>query len=205
MLVIGLTGGIGTGKSTVAGILAELGGVILNADIVGHEAYLPHQNVWQEVVDAFGREILNERDEVERSKLGAIVFKDPETLKRLNAIVHPWMYKRMDQLLEELRTKRTPVAVLEAALLFDAGWTPLVDEVWVTDAPEEVILQRLQHRNGMSGQQVRDRMKAQLPAGERLRRANVVVDTSGAIDEVREQVKKLWEQRVHDASSKAQR
>src|SRR5687767_13304460 len=117
-------------------MLAELGAVILNADIVGHEAYLPHQNVWQDVVDAFGRDILNERDEVERPKLGAIVFKDPAALKTLNGIVHPWMYRRMEHLLEELRTKRTPVVVLEAALLFEAGWTPLVDEIWVTSVSE---------------------------------------------------------------------
>lgn len=196
MLTIGLTGGIGTGKSTVSGMLAELGAVILNADIVGHEAYLPHQNVWQDVVDAFGREILNERDEVERAKLGAIVFKDPEALKRLNGIVHPWMYRRMEQLLEELRTKRTPVVVLEAALLFEANWTPLVDEIWVTSTSEERVLERLQKRNGMTVEQIRERMKAQLSDAERVKRANVVMDTNGTVDDVRAQVKKLWDERV---------
>lgn len=196
MLTIGLTGGIGTGKSTVSGMLAELGAVILNADIVGHEAYLPHQNVWQDVVDAFGREILNERDEVERSKLGAIVFKDPGALKRLNEIVHPWMYRRMEQLLEELRTKRTPVVVLEAALLLEANWTPLVDEVWVTSASEKQVLERLQQRNGMTVQQIQERMKAQLPDEERVLKTDVVIETNGTVEDVRAQVKKLWDQRV---------
>lgn len=201
MLTIGLTGGIGSGKSTVSGMLAELGAVILNADIVGHEAYLPHQNVWQDIVDAFGREILNERDEVERSKLGAIVFKDPEALECLNAIVHPWMYRRMEQLLEELRVKRTPVAILEAALLFEADWTPLVDEVWVTTASEEKVLERLEKRNGMTAEQVRERMTAQLPVEERSRRADVVVDTEGTIEAVREQIRALWTERVLARSS----
>ena len=200
MLAIGLTGGIGTGKSTVSGMLAELGAVILNADIVGHEAYLPHQNVWQDVVDAFGREILNERNEVERSKLGAIVFKNPSALKRLNVIVHPWMYRRMEHLLEELRTKRTPVVVLEAALLFEANWTPLVDEVWVTNASEERVLERLQQRNGMTVQQIQERTKAQLSNEERLKNANVVIDTNGTVDDVRIQVKKLWDEKVGVAS-----
>lgn len=196
MLTIGLTGGIGTGKSTVSGMLAELGAVILNADIVGHEAYLPHQNVWQDVVDAFGRGILNERDAVDRSKLGAIVFKDPRALQRLNGIVHPWIYRRMEHLLEELRTKRTPVVVLEAALLFEANWTPLVDEVWVTSASEEQVLERLQQRNGMTVQQIQDRMKVQLSNEERVKNANVVIDTNGTVDDVRTQVKKLWDERV---------
>ena len=196
MLTIGLTGGIGTGKSTVSGMLAELGAVILNADIVGHEAYLPHQNVWRNVVDAFGREILNERDEVERSKLGAIVFKDSGALKRLNGIVHPWMYHRMEHLLEELRAKRTAVVVLEAALLFEANWTPLVDEVWVTSAPADRVLERLQKRNGMTVQQIQERMNVQLSNQARARRADVVIDTNGTVDEVRVQVKKLWDERV---------
>ena len=200
MLTIGLTGGIGTGKSTVSGMLAELGAVILNADIVGHEAYLPHQNVWQDVVDAFGREILNERDEVDRPKLGAIVFGDQAALQRLNGIVHPWMYRRMEYLLEELRTKRTPVVVLEAALLFEANWTPLVDEVWVTSASEEPVLQRLQHRNGMTVQQIRDRMKTQLSNEERAKNADVVIDTNGTVNDVRAQVKKLWDEKVGVAS-----
>ena len=196
MLVIGLTGGIGTGKSTVSGMLAHLGAVILNADLVGHEAYLPRQNVWQEVMEAFGHEVLNERDEVDRAKLGAAVFKDPEALKRLNAIVHPWMYRRMEQLLGELRSKGTKVAVLEAALLFEAGWKPLVDEVWMTFSSEENVIRRLGDRNGLAEEQVRQRMRAQLPAEERIKGADLVVNTDGTIDEVREVVRRLWQERV---------
>lgn len=196
MLVIGLTGGIGTGKSTVAGMLAERGALMLNADLVGHEAYLPHQNVWQDVVDAFGAGILNEKDEVVRSRLGEIVFKDPAALKRLNAIVHPWIYKRMEQLIANLRERKTEVAVLEAALLFEAGWTPLVDQVWVTHASEATVLDRLQKRNGMTPEQITERIRAQMPADERLKGADVVVDTDGSLAGVRAQVAQLWEQHV---------
>lgn len=196
MLVIGLTGGIGTGKSTVAGMLAERGALLLNADVVGHEAYLPHQNVWQEVVDAFGRGILNEKDEVVRARLGEIVFKDPAALKRLNVIVHPWIYRRMAQLIAGLREKNTAVAVLEAALLFEAGWTPLVDQIWVTHAPEASVLERLRKRNGMTPEQITERIRAQMPATERLKGAGVVVDTEGSLDDVRAQVGQLWEQHV---------
>ena len=196
MLVIGLTGGIGTGKSTVAGILAEGGALLLHADVVGHEAYLPHLNVWQEVVDAFGRGILNEKDEVVRARLGEIVFKDPAALKRLNAIVHPWIYQRMEQLIAGLREKNTAVAVLEAALLFEAGWTPLVDQIWITHAPEASVLERLQKRNGLTPEQITERIRAQMPATERLKGADVVVDTEGSLADVRAQVSQLWKLHV---------
>jgi len=196
VIVIGVTGGIGSGKSTVSGMLAELGAVILNADIVGHEAYLPHQNVWEQVVEAFGKDILNERDEVVRSKLGEKVFGHPEELRRLNAIVHPWMYKRMVGLLDDLRAKGTRVAVLEAALLFEAGWEPLVDQVWVTDADEEQVISRLQQRNGMSEQQVRDRIKAQMPTAERVRRGDVIIDANGTLEDMKTQVARLWDEKL---------
>ena len=196
MLVIGLTGGIGSGKSTVSTMLAELGAVILNADLVGHEAYLPHQHVWGGVVEAFGREILGEQDEVDRRRLGAIVFQDPEALKRLNSIVHPWMYRRMGELLKELGAKGTRVAVLEAALLIEAHWTPLVDQVWVTQASEERVIERLQARNGLTPEQVRDRIRAQMPVEERARQAEVVLDTNGALEAVRVKVRESWETKV---------
>ena len=196
MLVIGLTGGIGSGKSTVSVMLAELGAPILNADLVGHEAYLPHQNVWQVVVEAFGRGILNEREEVDRRKLGALVFEDPEALKRLNQIVHPWMYRRMEGLLQDLKHRGTQVVVLEAAVLIEAGWAPLVDQVWVTVASDENVVKRLQARNGLTEEQVLSRIKTQMPSEERLRHANAVIDTNGTVEEVRAQVRQLWNVKV---------
>lgn len=196
MLTIGLTGGIGSGKSTVSATLGELGAVILNADLVGHEAYLPHQNVWQDVVDAFGRDILNERDEVERSKLGAVVFGSPEALQKLNSIVHPWMFQRMQGMLQELEQKGTKVAVLEAAILIEANWTPLVDQVWITVASEDNVIQRLQARNGFSPEQIRARMRAQMSPEERAKHASVVLDTNCSIEEVKERVRALWKQAV---------
>ncbi|MSQ27015.1 MAG: dephospho-CoA kinase [Dehalococcoidia bacterium] len=196
MVVIGLTGGIGTGKSTVSAMLADHGSVIINADLVGHEAYLPHQNVWDTVVAAFGRDILTDDDQVDRRKLGAVVFQDPAALQRLNAIVHPWIFQRIAQLLNELRSKGTRVAVVEAALLIEAGWRSLADQVWVTVAGEEQVVQRLQTRNGLTPQQVRDRMRTQLSTEERMRYADVIIDTSGALEDVRASVRSLWESQV---------
>lgn len=196
MQIIGLTGGIGSGKSTVSATLTERGAVVLNADLVGHEAYLPHRNVWQEVVDAFGREVLNEQDEVDRRKLGAIVFGSPEALRKLNSIVHPWMFSRMREMLQELEAKGTQVAVLEAAILIEANWTPLVDQVWVTVASEENVIQRLQARSGLTPDEVRARMRAQMSSEERAQHAQVVIDTNCTIPEVQEKVRELWEMLV---------
>lgn len=196
MLVIGLTGGIGSGKSTVSATMAELGAVILNADLVGHEAYLPHQNVWQEVVDAFGREILNDKDEVDRTKLGPLVFGNPDNLRKLNGIVHPWMYRRMDQMLKELEAKGAGVVVLEAAILIEANWTPLVQQVWVTVASEDNVIQRLQARNNLTPDQIRARIRSQMLSEERAKHAQVVIDTNCTIPEVQEKVRELWQHAV---------
>lgn len=196
MKVIGLTGGIGSGKSTVSATMAELGAVLLNADLVGHEAYLPHKNVWHDIVDAFGRDILNDQDEVERPKLGALVFGNPDNLQKLNSIVHPWMYRRMEEMLKEQEAKGTKVVVLEAAILFEAKWTPLVDEVWVTVASEENVIQRLQARNGLTPEQVRSRIQSQMSTEERARQAQVVIDTNCTIPEVQQKVRELWKSAV---------
>src|SRR5918999_3678719 len=122
MIVIGLTGGIGTGKSEVARILQGLGAALINADQVGHEAYKPHSEIWQEVVKAFGEEILQPDGEIDRRKLGSIVFSDPQQLVRLNQIMHPRMARMVAQQIEGLRQERGPVVVVEATLMFEARW-----------------------------------------------------------------------------------
>ena len=152
MKVIGLTGGIGSGKSTVSQFLAELGAVVLNADEVGHETFRPDTEIWRKVVAAFGRQIVTPDGNIDRKKLGNIVFGNPESLSRLNQIMHAWMYAQVKARLKEYRQQGTRVAVLEAPLLLEAGWTSLVDEVWVTTAPEATVLKRLEEGTGMSQQ-----------------------------------------------------
>ena len=127
MIVIGLTGGIGSGKSAVAQFLAELGAVLLNADEVGHEAYRPHTETWQEIVKNFGSNILQADGEINRKKLGEIVFADPQALTQLNQIVHPRMFHMMKARIEGWREQGVEVVVLEADILIEAKWTALVD------------------------------------------------------------------------------
>ncbi len=193
MKVIGLTGGIGTGKSTVSQFLAELGAVILDADKVGHAAIKPDTQVWREVVAAFGDQILTPTAEIDSKKLGGIVFGNAESLARLNRIMHPRMRDMMQDRIEEYRRQGKEVVVLEAAVLLEAGWTSLVDEVWVTVAPEPTVLKRLMERSGLSEQETLARIRSQLSSAERLKSADVVVDTDCSLDELRVRTGELWQ------------
>lgn len=192
MYVIGLTGGIGSGKSTVAEMLREKGAVILAADQVGHEVYQPGTPAWKEVVEAFGQGVVAPDGTIDRKKLGAIVFSDPQALRRLNAITHPRMKELMRQKLRALEEQGTAVAVLEAALLFDAGWQDLTDEVWVTVAPPEVAARRTAERSGISLEEALARIRAQMSNEERARRSQVVIDTDCTLEETRRQVDRAW-------------
>jgi len=192
MKVIGLTGGIGSGKSTVSGFLAELGAVILNADEVGHEALKPDTEIWRQLVAAFGQQIVAPDGNIDRKKLGNIVFSSTESLSRLNQIMHPPMCDMVKARLEEYRRQGTRVVVLEAPLLLEAGWTPLVDEVWVTTAAEATVLKRLKERSGMSQTESLTRLRSQLSPAERIRHADVVINTDCDLDELKARVKELW-------------
>ena len=203
MIVIGLTGGIGTGKSEVAQRLRELGAVVINADQVGHEAYTPHSETWQEIVKAFGERILQESGEIDRRKLGGIVFADPQELARLNGIMHPRMAGMVKARLQSLRESGTTVAVVEAAVLFEAGWDSLVDEVWTTDSPAEAVVDRLQARNGLGPEEARQRIAAQMSAAEGAGRATVVIANSGDLATLDSTVQELWERRVEGRIERA--
>ena len=196
MLVIGLTGGIGTGKSEVSRILRELGAEVIDADRVGHEAYRPHTPIWREVVETFGDEVLQETGEIDRKRLGAIVFSDTEARERLNAIMHPRMADIIRDKIVGLREQGADVVVVEAALLIEAGWGPLVDEIWVTSSPADLVEKRLRERNSLSEEQIRSRIQAQMPVEERSRHAQVVVNNSGSLDELRDEVVSLCQSRV---------
>src|SRR5919202_4086207 len=154
--VIGLTGGIGAGKSTVTQMLEELGAAVIDADKVGHQIYLPDLPAWWEIVETFGPGVLNADRTVNRQALGKIVFGDPEALRTLNRIVHPKMFDRMAELIAELRAGgRMKAIVVEAAVLIEAHWQPLADQVWLVIASEPVVIERLAKQRHLSPEQVR--------------------------------------------------
>jgi dephospho-CoA kinase len=194
MIIIGLTGGILSGKSTVADMLAEKGAVIIDADKIGHEAYKPHTETWQRLVDTFGEWILRRNGEIDRKKLSDIVFSDPASLTLLNQIVHPRMRQMIEDEIEHIRAKDVNVVVLEAAVLIEAKWNDLVDEIWVTVAPEDIIIDRLQNRSGFTEEQARARIRSQLPTEEKVKHADAIIDTNCSLSDVSFRVLELWEQ-----------
>jgi len=197
MKVIGLTGGIGSGKSTVSQYLAELGAVVIDADKVGHEVYKPGTAAWNDVVAAFGRDIVTDTGEIDRKKMGGIVFDSPEALQKLNSIMHPRMYDMVKARIEEYRRQGVDVVVLEAAVLIEANWNSLVDELWVTLAPEAMVLERLKKQRGLEEERTLARIRSQLSTEERVKHADVVINNDGEIDEVKAKVKELWD-KLHE-------
>jgi len=194
MRVIGLTGGIGTGKSTVAGFMAELGAVVIELDKVGHEAMKSGSATWHRLVDEFGEGIIAADGEIDRARLGEIVFNDGDALERLNNIIHPEIDRIVNAKLAEYREKGARYIVLEAAARLDTDRASQVDEIWVTVAPDYVVLERLSARSGFSEKESKARIASQLPSEERVTRADVVIDTDCNLGELKNRVATAWQE-----------
>ena len=196
MLSIGLTGGIGTGKSLVSNLLNDLGATVVNADLLGHEAYLPGTAGFDMVVDAFGDQIVGEDGTVDRKKLGPIVFSSPQNMSKLNAIMHPLIRDMIQGQLEEYSSNGTDVVVVEAAVLIEAGWQDLFDEVWVVTSDKETVIERLKDRNSLSREDAIARIESQMSNDERVGHSNVVISNDGTTDELADGVEQIWNTRV---------
>lgn len=195
MKVIGLTGGIGSGKSLVTEMLKELGTELINADLLGHRVYLPGRQAWHELIQAFGDNILAPDKSIDRKKLGQIVFNDKKALEKLNAITHPRIFEDAAMEIREIRSRKEDqgVVVFEAAILIEANWTSLVDYVWVVTADKEVVIRRLIERNKMSIEQAEARIKSQLSNEERVKYADVVIRNNDTLEVLRQQVMSAWQ------------
>ncbi|MET7638955.1 dephospho-CoA kinase [Streptomyces sp. NPDC005438] len=191
MLSVGLTGGIGAGKSEVAALLARLGAVIVDSDRIAREVVEPGTEGLAAVVAEFGPEVLTEEGRLDRPRLGALVFGDSERLAALNAIVHPLVRERSQRLQDGAEAEA--VVVHDVPLLTENGLAPLYDRVVVVDASEETRLRRLVEVRGMEPGEARARMAAQADRAERLAIADVVIDNDGTREELADQVGRLWE------------
>lgn len=191
MYVIGLTGGIATGKSTVSALLAELGLPVVDADKLAREVVEPGQPALAEIRRAFGPGVIAPDGTLDRAALARLVFRDEGARRRLEGIIHPRVRERMRQILAGLASQGESLAVVDVPLLFEAGFDTDVDEVWVVSASEEEQLHRLMVRDGLSEEEARLRIEAQMPLVEKRARADRVIDNNGSPAATRRQVESL--------------
>lgn len=193
MKIIGLTGGIASGKSLVAGILRRFGAEIIDADKVGHQVIEPGLPAYNELRKVFGTVILDKSGKVNRKKLGEIVFSCPRELDKLNSITHPRIFSRIRDLIENIGKQRPhAIVVIEAALLFEIGLDSLADEVWTVETDRKTQIERIKKRDNLTGEQALARINAQLSAAQRIARADRVIYNNAGVDKVFGEVREIW-------------
>ncbi len=192
LIVIGLTGGIASGKSTVAEMLRALGAYIIDADKLAKDAIAPGTAGFAEVVRAFGDQILSPQGEVDRKRLASIAFADPDKLALLNQIVHPRVVAMVQELIQAARERGEKVVVLDVPLLIEAGLTYMVDTVWLVWVDSHTQIRRLLERDRYSMKDAILRVSAQMPLDEKRKYADVVIDNSDTRENTEKQVMQLW-------------
>ncbi len=193
MLLVGLTGGIASGKSVVSKIFKSLGAYVIDADVIAHELIMPGLPAWSEVVERFGREILSEDNSINRKLLGSIVFKDPAKRKVLNAILHPKIFEEAERQRQKIQ-KENPdsIIILDVALLVETGAHERVDVVILVYADEELQIRRMMERDGLTQAEAMERISTQMSSKEKKQYVDYIIDTSGAPEEVERQTMEIF-------------
>ena len=196
MKIIGLTGGIGSGKTSVAAKLRALGARVFDADEAAKKAVLPGTEGFFKVVETFGPQIVDADGKLNRAALAEIVFNDKASLRKLEEIIHSYVWQETDKFLSECQQSGERAAVLDIPLLIECGWHKKVDEVWLVALPVEKQIIRTMERSGMTAEAVQARIAAQMPLDQKKKYATLVIDNSGAWEETEKQVITAWEKAV---------
>ncbi len=205
MHVIGLTGGIASGKSTVTRFFKDRDVPVIDADILGHRTYDPGTDTFAAVVRVFGDDLVAPDGSIDRRVLGSKVFGKPDELKRLTDIVWPGIRKLASESLSEFEAAGNALVVLEAAVMFEAGWEDLVDEIWVVVVEPDQAVQRLATRNGLDEPAARARIESQLSNEERVSRSDVVITNNGTLEQLEAAIQRAWDalqDRLHAAAGR---
>lgn len=200
-MVIGLTGGIASGKSTVSRILRELGAEVIDADLVAREVMRPGTEAWRELVNHFGPQILDADGSINRRRLGRLVFTDPAALAALNEITHPCITRRIQEQVARARQEGR-VVVVDAPLLIEAGMHRMVDEVWLVVVEPGVQVERVMRRDNLTYQEALSRLRSQMPLEEKKMFAHHVIDNSGPVQATRARVVELWNSALRRAGGR---
>lgn len=192
MRIIGLTGGIASGKSTVTNILRELGARVVDTDAIAREVVTPGKPAWEDIVAWLGRDMLLAGGGIDRRRLGELVFSDSEARARLEGITHPRIAAEVKKAIEEAAAEGLAAVVLDVPLLYEAGWDKDVDEVWVVYVDAATQQGRLMARDRLTAGEARARMAAQAVLADKARKADVVIDNGGDITNTRDQVVRAW-------------
>ncbi len=194
MLNVGLTGGIASGKSTVVRMLVEKGAFVVDHDRLAHLAYEPGGPSYEAIIARFGHEILSPGGEIDRKKLGEVVFRNSGRLQDLNAIVHPIVLAEWKKRLAEIERQKPDAIVLsDVTLLIEVGWQNMVDVILLVYAGPEIQTKRLRKRDGYSAREARERLDAQMPMAEKRRYADLVIENSSTLEDLQKQVDAAWE------------
>lgn len=199
-MIVGLTGGIVSGKSTVAKMFRDLGTKIIDADKLGHKVILPHKPAWEKIVKLFGKELLREDLSIDRKKLGEIVFGDQRLLKKLNEITHPEIIKLIKEeikLIKKKKDKKEDILIIDAALIYEAKIDNLMDKIIVVYVEEDEQIKRLKKRDNLSAEEALKRIKSQMSINKKIKFADYIIDNSNSLDKTREQVEKIWQDLVY--------
>lgn len=191
MRIIGLTGGIACGKSTVTNILLNNNIKVIDADKIAHRALEPFTSVWYKIIGRFGNDLDMQDRIIDRKKLGNIIFNNEEARNDLNDIMHPYIKKEIETLIEFVGNCNEKVVVLDIPLLIETGWQEYCDEVWVVNVSEEKQLQRLMDRNGLTEEQAKARISSQMPLSQKITYADVIIDNNGDVENTVKQVTNL--------------
>ncbi|HWQ69877.1 MAG TPA: dephospho-CoA kinase [Patescibacteria group bacterium] len=201
MVVVGLTGGICSGKSTITAMFQRLGATVIDADQVARELVEPGQPLFEAVASTFGREVVGADGRIDRRRLGAIVFADPEARRRLEALLHPAIIEECERRIRQAEVSGAAACLVDAALLIESGWHARCDAVILVEASEVVQLDRLVMLRGLNRDDAMQRIRSQMPQHEKRRYAHYVIENDGPLDETERQVKVVWEQLCATVSS----
>lgn len=205
MLSVGLTGGIACGKSTVAEMFVRLGAYLIDLDKLAHEVQEPGEPAWRKIIDYFGNDVVGNDQKIDRNKVAAIVFNQPEKLQALNDIVHPSVYEEWQARLKSIITSDPRAIILsDIPLLFEARMQSLFDLTIVVMIPSAEQIVRLMARNGMTEEEARKRIKNQMPIGDKAGLADIVINNQSSIADTRKRVQEVWGELIRREKEKTE-